>query len=840
MKQAGIRQIKTLAVILFMTGIFSLQVLAKETTKVIQTNDFAAFSEATARLIQEEGSSVQSSGVRDTSTYAAKRLIVKSRGGSLDLQGYGAETVIQGPSGYYVMQFATKQETEACLKKLQQRSDIEYVEPDGYDSVGELEISDAIEADSLESAALSEASSSHNSWGVEHIDADQYAAYLQQTGYDTGIRIAVVDSGVWNGHSMLQNCTTAGYDYVDGDNNPFNDGHGHGTHVAGIIVDCMSGLKVDILAVRVLADDGYGSHINVANGIRYAADNGAKVINVSIGGGHSEYKDEAVRYAISKGAAVVIAAGNESSDVEYSCPGHVEEGIVVAAIDDEDVQTWFSNYGSSIDVAAPGQSILSCGITGATSYVWMSGTSMAAPHVTAAAAMYRLRYTDAGPVKTQELVKRYCEDLGSTGWDEIYGSGLVKMSKAMPKMTIAKPTLGTATAIGTSQVKVTWSRISDADGYRVYRRVPGGTWIRLKTIAGNSTSSYTDTTVEPGKKYSYTVRAYKKSGAEIVMGEFDSNGLTVITGLDTPVLKSATCVSYNSINVTWTPVTNAMGYRIYRRETSSTLWRLVGRITRQSSSSFVDKTAVTGTQYHYTVRATCAYDGVLKASAYQSPGVIGKAVLDDTAITAIGNSDSGIKMVWNKVSGATGYTIYRSTSSSTGFTKVKTIQSAQTTSWTDSGVTAGKTYYYKLRAYLYINQKYVYSSFTTVRQVAVPNNATGSYAQEYERLLRQCEQKFLYSTNDIVQLKTEAQQEFAIWEEEIEKLNQAVEKQIGAARYLLYDSSYRRWIADRDAKAAQRAAQYMQGTEQWIYIYTLSQIESTKTRCEWIIKTYLN
>lgn len=281
-----------------------------------------------------------------------------------------------------------------------------------------------------------------------------------------------------------------------------------------------------------------------------------------------------------------------------------------------------------------------------------------------------------------------------------------------------------------------------------------------------------------------------------------------------------------------------MGYRVYRRETSSTTWKLIGRITGQQSSSLVDKTAVTGTQYYYTVRATCAYDGILKASDYQKPGVTGIATLSNTAITAIGNSSGGIKIAWSKVTGATGYTIYRSTSSSTGFTKVKTIQSAQTISWTDSGVTPGKTYYYKLRAYLYVNQKYVYSAFTTVRQVTVPSNATGSYREEYERLIRQCQQQFLYQSNDITELNREAEEEFSIWEQEIQSLNTVVEKKIGAARYLLYDASYRRWIAERDAKAATRAAQYGQGTNQWIYI--LSQIDSTKNRCEWIIKTYLS
>lgn len=833
MKNISKNLLRMLLLLVLTAGIFAVPSLAKETTRIIQTRDFTAFSEAAAQIIKEGGSAVQSNGRRDVSAYASRRLIVKSLQGAIDLGEYGAETIIQGPSGYYVMQFATQKETAECQKKLEQRADIAYAEADGLDSVGEVEIS---EEETVENAGA--ASSSHLSWGVEHIEADEYAAYLKKTGSDTGITIAVVDSGVWNGHTMLSGCTTAGYDYVDNDANPFNDGHGHGTHVAGTIVDSMSTLKVTIMAVRVLADDGYGSHLNVGNGIRYAADHGAKVINVSIGGGHSEYKDEAVQYAISKGAVVVVAAGNDATNVKYSCPGHMQEGLVVAAIDENDRQTWFSNYGNSVDVCAPGEAILSCSITGKNAYVKMSGTSMAAPHVSAAAAMYRLRYPTVGPVKVQELVKRYCKDLGTAGWDTVYGNGVLKMTQGLPETAIAKTSLGTATAVGTSQVKVTWKKVSEAHGYRVYRKVPGGGWVRLKTISGNSATSYTDQSVEPGKKYTYTVRAYQKSGAEMILGDFDMTGLTVITGLDTPVLKSAQGTGYNSIKVTWMPVKNAMGYRLYRKETSSGTWKLVGKITRQSSSYLVDQTAVTGVTYYYTVRATCAYDGTIKASAYQNPGVQGKAVLGDTAITAIGNSAGGIKVTWSKVAGATGYTIYRSTSASAGFTKVKTITDSGIAAWTDNSVISGTRYYYKLRAYLYMNQKYTYSAFTPVRQITVQSTSGGTYTQQYEQLLRKCKQQFLYKSENSAELLRESQEEKKVWEKEIQSLNEAVEKKIGAARYLLYDASYQRWISQRDAKAAQKAAGYTGTTYQWKC--AMSQIQSIQDRCEWIIKTYLS
>lgn len=1030
MEQTKKTLIRVITAAFFLAGVFSLRPLAAQQTRMLHTDSFEAFSSAVAEIIKDNGSAVQSNGDRDTSTYASRRLIVKSKGERLNLEEYGARIIIEGPSGYYVMQFETKQETEACLKQLQRHHQVEYVEPDGYDCVGEISVSEEIEAQEPETAALSGSSaSSYNSWGVEVIEADEYAEYLKLIGNDTGIEIAVVDSGVWNGHVMLADCTIAGYDYVDNDMNPFNDGHGHGTHVAGTIVDCMSGLKTQILAVRVLADDGYGSHLNVGNGIRYAADHGARVINVSIGGGHSEYKDDAVKYAIEKGAVVVVAAGNESANVDISCPGHMTDGITVSAVDQQIQQTWFTNYGHSIDVTAPGDYILSCGITGATSYVWMSGTSMAAPHVSAAAAMYRLRYPTAGPVKIQELVKRYCEDLGSPGWDEIYGNGILKMSLAIPEVPVGKVTLGTVTAVGSSEVELTWNPVSSADGYRVYRKTPGGGWIKIVTISGGAAASYTDSSVEPGKKYYYTVRAYKNSdtevklgeydtaglsvitgleapevisaledaqgikvswkpvenamgyriyrrttpsaawtmvgritrqesssyvdttaqegiqyyytvkatcsydgqlkasdcqtpgvigmiqhvekttlekvtsigasqvevrwhsvegaqgyrvyrrvpgggwvrlktiagssvtsyldnsvepgtlyyytvrgyrnsGTEIKLGAYDTTGLSVITGLDTPLVKSAESVSGTEIRITWEPVKNAMGYRVYRRETDEEIWKLIGRITKQQSSSLIDTTAQTGVQYYYTVRATCSYDGTLRASDYQKPGVIGQADLGIPVITAIGNSANGIKIVWTPVTGAAGYEIERSMSSSSGFTKAATVTDGQTVSWTDTAAQTGRTYYYRLRAYCYADQRSVYSDFSPVRQITAQGMQSETYMEHYERLLRQCEEQFRYQSDDPAELLAEAQEEMRLWEEEIETLNRAVEEEIGAARYLVYEASYYRWISQRDEKAALKAQGYTGAEYQWRIV--MSQIESTKDRSGWIIRTYLN
>ena len=281
-----------------------------------------------------------------------------------------------------------------------------------------------------------------------------------------------------------------------------------------------------------------------------------------------------------------------------------------------------------------------------------------------------------------------------------------------------------------------------------------------------------------------------------------------------------------------------MGYRVYRRETDEEIWKLIGRITKQQSSSLIDTTAQTGVQYYYTVRATCSYDGTLRASDYQKPGVIGQADLGIPVITAIGNSANGIKIVWTPVTGAAGYEIERSMSSSSGFTKAATVTDGQTVSWTDTAAQTGRTYYYRLRAYCYADQRSVYSDFSPVRQITAQGMQSETYMEHYERLLRQCEEQFQYQSDDPAELLAEAQEEMRLWEEEIETLNRAVEEEIGAARYLVYEASYYRWISQRDEKAALKAQGYTGAEYQWRIV--MSQIESTKDRSGWIIRTYLN
>ncbi|WLV24264.1 S8 family serine peptidase [Aciduricibacillus chroicocephali] len=201
--------------------------------------------------------------------------------------------------------------------------------------------------------------------------------------------IAVVDTGVDNSLTDLKNSVdmSIGKNFVD-PNEPATDDYGHGTHVAGIIAAAanndysMAGInqKARIMPVKVLNAAGFGDTEEIAYGIKYAADHGAKVINLSLGGEYSRTLEYVLKYAYSKGIIIVAASGNENVP-ELSYPAASKYTISVGGTNSLDVVSDFSNYGNALDLVAPGSNIPSLVPNGNVTY--MSGTSMAAPHVSA-------------------------------------------------------------------------------------------------------------------------------------------------------------------------------------------------------------------------------------------------------------------------------------------------------------------------------------------------------------------------------------------------------------------------------------------------------------------------
>ncbi|MER5888265.1 S8 family serine peptidase [Streptomyces sp. NPDC001941] len=241
------------------------------------------------------------------------------------------------------------------------------------------------------------------SWGLDRIDqadtaGDGKYAYPDSAG--EGVTAYVVDTGVRVTHKDFGGRASSGFDAVDNDNDA-DDGNGHGTHVAGTIAGSAHGVakKAKIVAVRVLDDNGSGTTEQVVAGIDWVTKNhqGPSVANMSLGGGADEALDEAVRKAIASGVTFAVAAGNESADAGQGSPSRVKEAITVASSTKDDEQSSFSNYGSVVDIYAPGSDITSAWNTGDDATNTISGTSMATPHVVGAAAVYLAGHQDATP-----------------------------------------------------------------------------------------------------------------------------------------------------------------------------------------------------------------------------------------------------------------------------------------------------------------------------------------------------------------------------------------------------------------------------------------------------------
>ncbi|MFC8131154.1 S8 family serine peptidase [Streptomyces sp. NPDC057302] len=232
------------------------------------------------------------------------------------------------------------------------------------------------------------------SWGLDRIDQKTLPlnnSYTYPDSAGEGVTAYVIDTGVRISHSDFGGRASYGYDAIDNDNTA-QDGHGHGTHVAGTVAGTLHGVakKAKIVGVRVLNNQGSGTTAQVVAGIDWVTQNAVKpaVANMSLGGGADSALDTAVRNAIASGITFAVAAGNESVNASTRSPARVSEAITVGATTNTDAKASYSNFGAVLDLFAPGSSITSSWNTSDTATNTISGTSMASPHTAGAAALY--------------------------------------------------------------------------------------------------------------------------------------------------------------------------------------------------------------------------------------------------------------------------------------------------------------------------------------------------------------------------------------------------------------------------------------------------------------------
>lgn len=401
-------------------------VLVHEDTQLMQTTDLREFTQALEQLVEEYDDELVITGQR-----GSNRLMLRFEGAGIDLSDFPAAVVIDGGKNLLIVQFQSEEEARRCLEALKQAKGIVFVEEDAYTT----QTYEKVSSDDLTSTGVPYTSAftgeNYYSWGVEYLGLDRMASWLM-TQQTQAVTVAVLDTGCEpcqeNAHLYLEGC-----DVVDPANsNGWTDPDGHGTHVAGTIIDCTWGLDVNILPVRVLAPEGSPTS-HVVLGLQYAIEKDVDVINMSLGSDCAQThpdgvcdgaKDSYIREAIDKGIVVVVAAGNGNDmgipvSTMQACPAHIGECIVVAACDNQDRTAYFSNFGESVDVCAPGVNVMSYYPGG--SLHELNGTSMAAPHISALAAMLKLTMPDKTPAQIEKYITDYCVDMGNT---MTYGDGI--------------------------------------------------------------------------------------------------------------------------------------------------------------------------------------------------------------------------------------------------------------------------------------------------------------------------------------------------------------------------------------------------------------------------------
>ncbi|MGA4839516.1 S8 family peptidase [Streptomyces sp. G45] len=248
------------------------------------------------------------------------------------------------------------------------------------------------------------------SWGLDRVDQRNLPlnrSYTYPRSAGAGATVYVIDTGVRTSHRDFGGRARSGFDFVD--NDPIaQDGNGHGTHVAGTVAGTRYGVakKARIVAVRVLNNQGMGTISQVIAGVDYVTRTARKpaVANMSLGGGANAALDAAVRRSIASGVTYSVAAGNSGLPASGFSPARVPQALTVGASSIVDARAPFSNYGLSLDLFAPGVGITSASNASDTASATLSGTSMAAPHVAGAAAVYLGQRPSSTPARVAQVL----------------------------------------------------------------------------------------------------------------------------------------------------------------------------------------------------------------------------------------------------------------------------------------------------------------------------------------------------------------------------------------------------------------------------------------------------
>ena len=278
------------------------------------------------------------------------------------------------------------------------------------------------------------------SWGVKAMGLDVLQEKLEKSGKALPeVIVAVLDTGLNTSNRYLKGRYIDGYNFIN-NTDDYSDAQYHGTEVCGVIADGTSS-NVKVMPLKVMDEKGDGKMSDSARAIYYALDHGADVINLSLSGDDKNHTyhslDDAIAEAVSRGVVVIVAAGNQDGDASLRYPANKDNVITITSVNKSNKLGLLANTGSVIDFALPGMNILAPHRT----YMLLdSGTSLAAPHAAAAAALLKTWDKSLNQAEVYEIFKQHAVDLGEKGFDTTFGWGMIDLSDFDINTPYVRPT----------------------------------------------------------------------------------------------------------------------------------------------------------------------------------------------------------------------------------------------------------------------------------------------------------------------------------------------------------------------------------------------------------------
>lgn len=558
-------------------------------------------------------------------------------------------------------------------------------------------------------------------WGLDRIDQTGIPLSGSFTYETTGSSVDayIFDTGIRTDHNEFTGRIKSGYNAITTNAVP-NDDNGHGTHVAGILGGTRYGVAkgINIVPIKVLDRFGSGTFTQIIAGIDWAIANHTTrpaVGNVSISGPVSVGLDEAIRRAITDGIVMCVAAGNNAVDANTTSPGRVAEAIVVGSVTNTDQWSSFSNFGTVIDLLAPGTSITSAWHTGINDINVVSGTSMATPHVAGAAALYLEKFPGTSPASVQNGLKSSSTANRILMVPAGTSNTLLNINFLPPPPQIpASPSIVSPVNGSTAQpvnLTLSWNANLNATTYGVQVSTSSNFSSLLVNDIGVTTLTKSLTGLTQGTTYYWRINATNVSGTSpwSAVNSFSTIAPPVTAIPATPILSSPSNMARSQVTsptLSWSAVTGAIGYGLQVSTDVNFLTTTIN-LTGITSINRTLNGLTNGTTYYWRVNASNSA-GVSPWSSVFSfttsapvvpPGgsILSVPTLQLPADRATGISRTPI-LTWTPIAGAVSYDVQISTSTAFTSNAVNLTGVPANSAQISTLLASRRLYYWRVRA----------------------------------------------------------------------------------------------------------------------------------------------